>query len=150
MTKTSLLFLLRSLTLFVLSSDLVMAVETTDSSSSIEPWPLILFLIVLIVFRKQLINEATPQLHEPDHHEHTDHSASEPAADDSKTTAKSGHIDLKDDSEQCQASTNKGTRCKRTTTLEDTTIKIGNKTYDLTVCKQHNNDALKPFADLIK
>ncbi|WP_143736033.1 hypothetical protein [Methyloprofundus sedimenti] len=59
-------------------------------------------------------------------------------------------IDLKDNGQQCQASTAKGTRCKRKTTLEDTSVTIDDKTYLLTVCRQHNTEQLKPFSELIK
>lgn len=59
-------------------------------------------------------------------------------------------IDLKDNGQQCQASTAKGTRCKRKTTLEDTSVTIDDKTYLLTVCRQHNTEQLKPFSQLIK
>ncbi|WP_428356363.1 hypothetical protein [Methyloprofundus sp.] len=74
-----------------------------------------------------------------------------PAAEKSTTsTVNENIIDLKDNSGQCQGSTAKGTRCKRQTTLEDSSINIADKTYLLTVCRQHNNKQLKPFAELLK
>jgi outer membrane biosynthesis protein TonB len=68
----------------------------------------------------------------------------------SKPKATSGPIDLTTDGKQCQASTAKGTRCKRTTTLENITTTVEGKTYQLTVCTQHNNDKLKIFSELLK
>ena len=59
-------------------------------------------------------------------------------------------IDLKDNSQQCQASTAKGTRCKRRTALKESSVTIDNKTYLLSVCRQHNSRNLRPFAELIQ
>lgn len=67
-----------------------------------------------------------------------------------KTAVNENIIDLKDNGQQCQASTAKDTRCKRKTTLEDTSVTIDDKTYLLTVCRQHNTEQLKPFSGLIK
>lgn len=165
MTKIHSLTVLKSLSLFALSSNMVQAVETTDSSSSISLWPFILFAIILIAFRKKIMGEATPnpEDHGAEHHEVTEQKPQKSVEQDppipspveeslspAEPEAKAGNINLKDDSGQCQASTTKGTRCKRTTTLEEASITIDGTTYDLTVCKQHNNDAMKPFADLIK
>jgi len=59
-------------------------------------------------------------------------------------------IDIKDGGKRCQASTTKGTRCRRKTTLEDNSVTIDGTTYLLTVCKQHSISNFKPFAELIK
>jgi len=164
MIKTYSLTALKSSALFVISTEFAHAVETTDSSS-ISIWPLIGFVVLLIIFRKKIVGEATPEIHEPDHHESEHHEVAEQKPEEvvepeapapqkattaKKPTQKKGNVDLKDGSEQCQASTTKGTRCKRTTTLEDASVTIDGTTYNLTVCKQHNNDVIKPFADFIK
>ena len=167
-----------------LSPNIAMAVEKTGSSSSIAAWPLILLVVLIIVFRKKIFAEATP---EPEHHEEAEApEAAKPAAvkqepvkqesvkqeavkktpakpkatkkatptkkpaSKAKTKATSDPIDLTDDSKQCQASTTKGTRCKRTTSLENITATVDGKTYQLTVCTQHNNDKLKIFSELLK
>ncbi len=117
-----------------LHSGILMAAE--NSSSLLPPiWPLLALIIFIVIFRKQLncVPSSTP-----------DDTATEPA----KTST--DIIDLKDDLNQCQASTAKGTRCKRTISLEERSISIDNKSYTLTVCKQHNTDGLKPFPGLMK
>ncbi|MFW5443751.1 MAG: hypothetical protein ACKE51_05525 [Methylococcaceae bacterium] len=158
---------LLSSTIIVLSSDIAIAAEKTSSGPSIAGWPLLLLLAVVVIFRKKLFAEATPQPSESDHQETAVQEAAppeiakEPVKAPAKKTAiktvnkpkaekKATSIDLKDDKNQCQASTAKGTRCKRTTSLENATVSIDNKTYQLTVCKQHNNKSLKPFSELLK
>lgn len=166
------LITLFSLIVLFLSTDIALAVEKTTSSASMSYWPLIALFVLLVIFRKKLFNEATPQDYEPDHDKTPE---AKPAAVEKpkakvetkakaptkaktaskpksvpKAKAKPSRIDLKDDGNQCQASTAKGSRCKRTTTLEDASVTIDGTTYDLTVCSQHNNDSIKPFADLIK
>jgi len=183
MTKTGISILL-SVIVMALSPNIAMAVDTAGSSSSIAAWPLILLVILIIVFRKKIFAEATP---EPEHHEEagTPEAAKPVAAKQEpvkqeavkqeavkkapakpqaakkatpakkpaskpKAKAASGLIDLTTDGKQCQASTAKGTRCKRTTTLENITTTVDGKTYQLTVCTQHNNDKLKIFSELLK
>jgi hypothetical protein len=180
-TKTGISILLSTIVM-ALSSNVALAVDKTGSSSSIAAWPLILLVVLIIIFRKKIFAEATP---EPDHQEEA--GAPEPAkpaaaakqetvkqeavkqetakpkqakkaapakkpASKAKPSAKvsSDPIDLTDDGKQCQASTTKGTRCKRTSTLENTTATVDGKTYKLTVCSQHNNDKLKVFSELLK
>jgi len=181
--KTSISILLSAIVM-ALTPNVVMAVEKTGSSSApIAAWPLVLFIVIVIILRKRIFAEATP---EPEHHEEPDtQEPAKPAAakqkpvkkeavkqapakpqvtkkatpakkttpakkPENKAKATSGPIDLTDDSKQCQASTTKGTRCKRTTTLENTTATVDGKTYQLTVCTQHNNDKLKIFSGLLK
>jgi len=121
-----------------LNSSVLMAAE--DSASSMLPpfWPLLALAIIVIVFRKQLNCVPTLNL------------KTKPAESTETSKEVSNKIDLKDDLKQCQASTAKGTRCKRTTSLEERNITIDDKTYTLTVCKQHNTDGLKPFSGLIE
>ena len=166
MIKTGISILLSAIVM-ALSPNVAMAVDKAGSSSSIAAWPLVLLVVIVIIFRKKIFAEATP---EPEHQE-PESSKPAPAAvkqeaaipqstkkaapakkPASKPKAKvtSGPIDLTDDSKQCQASTTKGTRCKRTTTLENITATVDGKTYQLTVCTQHNNDKLKIFSELLK
>ena len=178
--KTGISILLSTIVM-ALSSNIAMAVENSGSSSSIAAWPLVLFIVIVIIFRKKIFAEATP---EPEHQEEAEapepakpaaakketvkkevvkKAAAQPQATKKETPAKkpatkakekpktaSSIIDLTGDGKQCQASTTKGTRCKRTTTLENTTATVEGKTYKLTVCTQHNNDKLKIFSDLLK
>lgn len=139
------------------SSEIAFAVENNNSDSPMTIWPLLLLVAILFVFRKQLFAAATAHTEEPEQKVDTP-IKKEPApkktttakkttskAKETKAKEKTDSIDLNDDSKQCQASTAKGSRCKRTTTLEKTSVTIDGTTYHLTVCSQHNNDALKPF-----
>lgn len=144
-----------SLAALSFSSEIALAAESSDAGFLITAWPLIVTSIVLIIFRKQLIVQATPEHTEADHHdtpaEHSVVVEDTPVAEPAKQVpASNENIDLKDDSNQCQASTAKGTRCKRKSNLADTSIDFAGETYDLTVCKQHNNAALQPFSEFIK
>ena len=131
------------------------ALAAEDSLSSLLPpiWPFLAFVLLVIVFRKQL-NCAPPfdaqEKSLPPVNQKPNPTETENIVTDTDTDDTDNIIDLKDNSLQCQASTVKGTRCKRKTTLEDTSVSIDNKTYLLTVCRQHNNDHLKPFSGLIK
>ena len=177
--KTSISILLSTIAM-ALSSNVAMAVEKTGSSSSFAAWPLILFVVIVILLRKKIFAEATPhpEHQEPDSPEPAKQEAAKPAKSaaakqetvkqeavkpqatkkatpakkpaSKKKAAASGTIDITGDGKQCQASTTKGTRCKRTTTLDNTTATIDGKTYKLTVCSQHNNDKLKIFSELLK
>ena len=151
------------------SSEIAMAADKS-SSSSFAAWPLIVFFVVLIVLRKKIFAEATVDASDSDPQEtsaepeqaapvakpevvaetKTEKTEAKPKKAKAKTKAKSDSIDLSADDKQCQGSTAKGTRCKRTTTLEKTTITIDGKTYNVTVCSQHNNDKLKIFSGLLK
>ncbi len=156
---------------FTFSSEIALAAEENDAGFLVTAWPLIVLSIILVVFRKQLIIQATPEQHDSEHHEpapekmaattNTAHEVLAKATKDNpppklkirpKTQAAttSGTIDLKDDSNQCQAATAKGTRCKRSSSLEDATVSLNGKTYKLTVCSQHKNDSLQIFSDYIK
>jgi len=128
-----------SATIFSFNSSVLMAAENTDTSLLPPIWPLLALIIVLVVFRKQLNCVPKPEFDDT------------PTALTEVPPKKPDNIiDLKDGLNQCQASTAKGTRCKRKTTLTDARISIADNTYQLTVCKQHNTDDLKPFSELIK
>ena len=153
-----------------LSSGNLLAAEDTISSILPPVWPFIAIVLFIFVFRKQLncvppfkpedeatspVKQALPEPEAPSSVKEEPPEAPTPTITpdtdtETATEASDSIIDLKDDSQQCQASTTKGTRCKRKTTLEDTSISIGDKTYLLTVCRQHNNKKLKPFSELIK
>ena len=164
-------------TIIALSSTIAIAAENTSDDSSFAGWPLLVLFAAVIIFRKKLFAEATAHPPEQDHQETAvpetvtatpeiveekiTETVTKPTAKPVKNPAKKAtaktkvekktdSIDLTDDGSQCQASTAKGTRCKRTTNLENATVKIDNKTYQLTVCKQHNTKSLKPFAELLK
>ncbi|MCK5831075.1 MAG: hypothetical protein KAH20_12325 [Methylococcales bacterium] len=138
----------------------IAADNTTDASFS--GWPLLLLIALLIIFRKKIFsgenindlkeNSVSTVVTKPEKKSSSKKTASpekKPSTNKAKTKASSSLKDISDDN-QCQASTAKGTRCKRTTTLEKTTTIINNKSYKLTVCSQHNNKNIKPFSDLIK
>ena len=156
------------------SGDLFAAEETL--SSMVPIWPFLVIVTLIFVFRKQLNcitsskspeDTATAIVQEPVTVEE-DESELEPELEpelelepvaptstvipaiDTTAELNDNIIDLKDNSQQCQASTAKGTRCKRKTTLEDTAVTIDDKTYLLTVCRQHNTEQLQPFSELIK
>lgn len=144
-------------TLIVFGSETAIAAENADSSFLPPIWPLLLLIFIVVVFRKQLC--CAPAI---DEQESTDKSASQKQASverkeltveiestETKEKVENKIIDLKDNSGQCQASTAKGTRCKRKATLEEASISMDNKRYSLTVCKQHNTESLKPFSGLM-
>ncbi len=151
---------------FTFSSKIALAAENNDAGFLVTAWPLIVLSIVLIIFRKQLIIQATPEKHDSDHHEAVPEAVATGAKTVKQTVAEktpakktkkqpraavsSGKINIKDDSGQCQAATAKGTRCKRTSNLENASVSNKGKTYELAVCKQHNNDALQIFSEFIK
>jgi len=143
-------------TFITISSEAAMAAENVDSSLLPPIWPFLLFVIIVIVFRKQLNCVFPIDIQEPEEkivQRQATPEQAKPAQTivetDTKVKPADEIIDLKDDSQQCQASTAKGTRCKRKTMLEKAVISIDNKTYSVTVCKQHNTDSLKPFPELI-
>jgi len=137
--------------LITLNSSALLAADNTDGSSLPPYWPLIALFLIIIIFRKQLNCVPAPDLREKPK---TENNITEPEPEPenaiiiSETSATP--INLKENSNQCQASTAKGTRCKRTTSLEDASISIDDKTYLLTVCKQHNKKNLKPFSELFE
>ena len=121
-------------------------------------WPLFLIIGVIVIFRKQLncvqpiklsepLSEVKVELEPVQAPSSQPVSTSEPEAVPELTT---DTIDLKDNSNQCQASTAKGTRCKRKNTLEDASVSIDGAVYLLTACAQHNNDSLRPYSELMK
>lgn len=154
-TKTCLMAPLAALA-FTFSSDIALAAEANDAGFLVTAWPLIVLSVVLVIFRKQLIVQATPEPDDSDHHDAPVKKETAIAEETAKPAAKvkapvsNANIDLKENGEQCQASTTKGTRCKRKSSLEEASVTIDSKTYNLTVCKQHNNDSLQPFSELIK
>jgi len=150
LNKKSIIITLSS-SVIAFNSGIVAAAEDSITSSLPPVWPLLAFIAFVVIFRKQLncapptdLNEqsGSPVAEEP--------KAASTVPAEASTPANSTSIDLKDGMEQCQASTAKGTRCKRKTNLEETSLTIDDKTYQLTVCKQHNTDGLKPFSELLK
>ncbi len=119
------------------------AVENAGTSGS-PYWPLIILLIVLFVFRKKLIAEATVQKQSVSH-------SDEEKLPQQKENKSMEHRDLDDvtdltqNVEQCQGTTAKGTRCSRSANLEAVIVSIENKKYQFLSCKQHNNDDFTPF-----
>jgi hypothetical protein len=145
------------------SSEIAFAAESNDAGFLITAWPLIALSIAIIIFRKQLIVQATPEQPDSDHHDAATEKTATAAAEKPATKAKNkspakkekvaaspANIDLKDDSGQCQAATSKGTRCKRKSNLEAASMSLDGKTYDLNVCKQHHNDTSQVFSDFLK
>ncbi len=147
---------------FTLSSSLAFAAQ--NSNASFAGWPLLALFVAIFIFRKKIFADTSGQESETEQPTHSSDVKEEPAAvvaiqEESKpkkaaTKAKEKNspniIDLTEDGKQCQASTTKGSRCKRTNTLVNTKIEIDGTTYQLTVCNQHNNDSLKPYSKLIK
>jgi hypothetical protein len=163
-TKKSIIVKLSTL-IFAFNTDIAMAADTDSSSMFFPGWPIALLVIVVILFRKKLFVEAGVQAPEAEHKD-TPVSKKDPtpapakpkaaAKAKPKTTAKTkvpttktSTVNLITDGKQCQASTAKGSQCKRTTTLEKSSVIIKGTKYQLTVCSQHNNDAIKPFSGLI-
>ncbi len=160
-------------TFITFSPAIAMAAEDSFTSSLPPIWPFLAFVLFVIVFRKQLNcvppfepqDEISPPVIEEKNIPESEQPApteiiatdtstvAEPEVEvkevEVKTEVNDNIIDLKDGGQQCQASTAKGTRCKRKTTLEDTSISLDGKTYLLTVCRQHNTDHLKPCAELL-
>jgi hypothetical protein len=154
--------ILLSTLIFTLSSSIVYAAE--DSNSAVAGWPLLVFIAIVVIFRKKIFsNDAfqEPPIKEVEKKaaavviETKAKSAQKPEKKEKPTSkakpkSSSDSIDLTEDGKQCQASTAKGTRCKRTNTLDTASIKIEEVTYQVTVCSQHNNKNLKPYSKLIK
>lgn len=65
------------------------------------------------------------------------------------TAATAKVIDLTENATQCQASTLKGTQCRRKTNLENIDKTVNDKKYKFAVCSQHNNTDFIPFADYV-
>ncbi|NOQ36050.1 MAG: hypothetical protein GQ569_09165 [Methylococcaceae bacterium] len=59
-------------------------------------------------------------------------------------------INLAEGATQCQAATVKGSQCKRKANLEVIEHTVNENTYQFAVCRQHNNDAFTPFAELVQ
>lgn len=145
-------------TLFSLSPEISIAAE--DSLTSAFPvWPFFAIVIVAFIFLRRCkcspsLKPKKPPLKSPTKQENVAPAPKSPEVapkiPEAAPEVKDEIIDLTDNSQQCQASTAKGTRCKRKTTLEETSITLNNKTYLITVCRQHNNDHLTPFSELIK
>ncbi|MGR9115121.1 MAG: hypothetical protein ACU85E_05095 [Gammaproteobacteria bacterium] len=58
-------------------------------------------------------------------------------------------IDLAENAEQCQASTAKGSQCRRKANLEVIHKTIHKQKYKFAVCSQHNNSDFAPFSELL-
>lgn len=117
--------------------------EEIEDPSTFNYWYLGVFVVLLLLFRKVLVAEATPESahHESEHHEHEETHEVAVATDEV--------VDLTVEDDQCQGTTTKGARCARKTGLETVELGLNGKQYRLLVCKQHNNDALKPFSELV-
>ncbi len=78
----------------------------------------------------------------------------EAAAKPTKTAVtekkKSSVIDHSEHADQCQAATQKGTRCRRKSNLEILIKTIDKQKHRFAVCHQHHNAEFVPFADFIK
>jgi len=59
-------------------------------------------------------------------------------------------IDLFVNADQCQASTGKGTRCKRSNNLQQHQYTVGSQQYIFAVCSQHNNESFIPHPSILK
>ncbi len=129
----------------MLQSEFVMAADNSESSFLPPIWPLLALILFIVVFRKKLNCVPKENFDEEDISQPTTIVSTEESV--AENTAEK--LDIRD-SQQCQASTAKGTRCKRSNSLEDREIAIDGKDYLLTVCKQHNKPDLKPFAECIK
>lgn len=155
-----------SIPFLALTSTSALAVENSTADATFAGWPLLALIATTILFRKKIFSEVPNEIEKAKLLDTGDNRQTTPATKKSSTTPKkkdtkqksktttkkmtdSSIIDLSNDN-QCQASTTKGTRCKRTTTLEKTSVTIDNKTYQLIICKQHNTDKLKPFSGLIQ
>lgn len=141
--------------LTVLNSEIALAAN--DGFSELLPpiWPFFLVIGLIFIFRKQLncvphqdLSEVSPVVNNAQPVAKVAVSTANESPSATESSAKP--IDLTDNSHQCQASTAKGTRCKRKNTLEEVTITLDGVLYKLTTCAQHNNDALKPYPGLIK
>ncbi len=134
-------------------SNVVWAAEDTGFSVSI--WPFVLLGIVLLVFRKKIIAEATVSAAESDADSHKTEKVVESEAESQSeatvavstpaTPVADDITDLTQHVEQCQGTTAKGTRCSRTANLEPIVVKVENKQYRFLTCKQHNNEGFIPF-----
>lgn len=131
--------------------EIAMAAEKSSSSFLPPIWPLLLFIAIVVIFRKQLNCVKPLDLEQPPSPADTKLVDSKTTIDDTaiNTETTNNSINLNDNSGQCQASTAKGMRCKRTLTLQEVSVTIEDQTYILTVCKQHNTDSLKPFSGLL-
>ncbi|MEE9339341.1 MAG: hypothetical protein V3U87_14800 [Methylococcaceae bacterium] len=159
---------------FTLISNQALAAESTGSTIFFSAWPLFLLVALTIIFRKKIFVETTIDSQEENNQKITEQKEPEPVAKTTSAPKKSptpakkttkpketastkqekaksstSNNDLSDDG-QCQGSTAKGARCKRTTTLEKISFTIDDKTYQLTACSQHKNDKFKPYPGLIK
>lgn len=149
---------------FTLSSSLAFAAQ--NSNASFAGWPLLVLFAAIFIFRKKIFADTSGQESETEQPTYSSDVKEDPAAvvaiqeeskpkkaaTKAKTKAKNSPniIDLTEDGKQCQASTTKGSRCKRTNTLVNTKLEIDGTTYQITVCSQHNNDSLKAYSKLIK
>jgi len=159
---------------FTLISNQALAAESTGSTIFLSAWPLILLVVLTVIFRKKIFVETAIDSQEENNQELPEQKETTPAAKitpdlkksptpakktskpkatastkQEKTKSSTSNNDLSDDG-QCQGSTAKGARCKRTTTLEKISFTIDDKIYQLTACSQHKNDKFKPYPGLIK
>lgn len=131
----------------------VAVAEEFEKPATFSFTPLVLLLGLLILFRKKLIAEATPDHHAGDtneshdkHDTHVQPSEKASRAKPENTTEQATSLnDLSINAKQCQGTTVKGTRCSRTTSLETIEQTVNGKHYRFKTCKQHGNESFKPF-----
>jgi len=63
--------------------------------------------------------------------------------------APKGVVDLFVNADQCQASTGKGTRCKRSNNLMQLQRAVGSQQYIFAVCHQHHNESFTPHPSVL-
>lgn len=73
-----------------------------------------------------------------------------PASTEEKPAAAKEIVDLSVNASQCQASTGKGTRCKRSNNLQPLQHTVGTQQYIFAVCSQHHNDAFNPHPSALE
>jgi hypothetical protein len=129
-------------------SNVVWAAE--DVAFKVSIWPFVLLGAVLFLLRKKIIAESTVPASESK--AHSTEKATKPQSEtktattaDVATSASDEITDLTQHVEQCQGTTAKGTRCRRTTNLEPIVVNVENKKYRFLTCKQHNNEGFVPF-----
>ncbi|WP_419585003.1 hypothetical protein [Thiolapillus sp.] len=73
-----------------------------------------------------------------------------PASPEEKPAAAKEIVNLSVNASQCQASTGKGTRCKRSNNLQPLQHTVGTQQYIFAVCSQHHNDAFNPHPSALE
>ena len=131
--------------------------KSADSSSSSIWMVIITFGIVGFIYRDKIIKNSLP---EPISHappaintstgNKKQVKKSAPPAVKKTATTPSGILKLGENATQCQATTTKGTRCSRTTSLVIIKRTINKQKCQLAVCNQHNNSSFQAYLPIIK